>query len=374
MSVEYKQLKFEIKMSAEEGVFEGYAAFKGNVDSYGDILQDGSMRRTLRNTKNFPVFFNHDPSKPVGISLSAKEDKNGLFVKTLIDLSTDLGKMVYSGLKMGYLKSMSIGYQVIKDEMNKKGNRLLQEIKLLEYSVLPIGFGANELAMVSAVKNRSLEPDTPERIKEFEYEIEQKILDLQESIEELKEQNIELKEQLADSLTSTRPLLDPQDPSEDTLEVKTVSGSASLPIAGRDVKWDASKARSELFENMSTAKNGFFWYEDPETKGGYKLPFAYMENGKMTAIPSGIFAVAGVLQGGMGGVDIPQEAQNSIKKKVSTYYARMREKFNDPDLIPPWDKKENSNDEKPKSIDSEAFLNAFINFAKEVKENESRNS
>lgn len=357
---------------SEEGKFSGYAAFKGNVDSYGDIILDGAFKRTIRNRKSFPILYGHDPMKPVGISTVMKEDKSGLYTEGQIDLSTPLGQMVYSGLKMGYLSSMSIGYQVVKDDVDKKGYRLLKEIKLLEYSILPTGFGANELATINSVKHRSLQDESEEPRDLFNkiQKLEEKQEEQEESLLELKQENEELRKRLADSLESTQPEL--QDPPESTLEVKAVSGSTSLPIAGKDVEWSGSKARSELFEDMDTAKKGFFWYEDPQEKGGYKLPFAYKIDGKMQAIPKGIFAVAGVLQGSMGGVDIPESAQNAIKKKVDVYYRRMREEFDDPSIVPPWDKKENSTDEKPKSLDSEAFFNAMKNFVEEVKQSESR--
>jgi HK97 family phage prohead protease len=372
--VEFKNLKFQIKMNPnDEGRFSGYAAFKGNVDSHNDIILDGAFKRTLRNRKQFPILYGHDPMKPVGISTVMKEDKSGLYTEGQIDLSTDLGKMVYSGLKMGYLSSMSIGYQVIKDDIDKKGHRLLKEIKLLEYSILPTGFGANELATISSVKHRSIrdESEEPLDLSQKIQQLEEKQDDLEDMIVELKQENEELRQRLADPLESTQPVIT-QDSDDSTLEIKTVSGSTSLPIAGRDIEWSGSKARNQLFENMATAKNGFFWYEDPEEKGGYKLPFAYKIDGKMQAIPKGIFAVAGVLQGGMGGVDIPESAQNAIKKKVDVYYRRMREQFDDPSIVPPWDKKENNTQEKPKSLDAEAFLNVMKNFVEEVKQSESR--
>ena len=166
--MEYKNLKFQMKSLSDEGTFEGYAAVKNNVDSYGDIIQDNAFKRTIQNTKQFPILFFHDPSKPVGLSLVMREDAKGLYTKGKLDLSTELGRMVHSGMRNGYIDSMSIGYKVIKDDMNKKGNRLLKEIKLMEYSMITKGFAANELALVSSVKS-DLQVDTLiKRIEDFE--------------------------------------------------------------------------------------------------------------------------------------------------------------------------------------------------------------
>jgi len=46
------------------------------------------------------------------------------------------------------------------------------------------------------------------------------------------------------------------------------------------------------------------------------LQFADVIGQTLTAMPRGIFAVAGVLAGARGGVDIPADEQDAIKAKV----------------------------------------------------------
>ena len=152
MNMEYKHLKIEIKALDEKGMFEGYAAVKGNVDTYGDIIEDGAFEETISNNRTLPILFMHDPAKPVGLSKFMKEDQHGLYVCGQLDLDTELGRTTYSGLKKGYIDCMSIGYTVAHDDMNKKGNRLLKKINLMEYSLITKNFAANELAMVSGFK------------------------------------------------------------------------------------------------------------------------------------------------------------------------------------------------------------------------------
>ena len=152
--VEYKDLRFKIKALNDAGEFEGYAAYKGNVDSYGDIIENGAFKRTIRNRKSFPILFMHDPAQPIGLSTFMKEDERGLFTKGKLDIEgNDIARRVYSGLKNGYIDSMSIGYKVVQDDMNKRGNRILKEIKLLEYSLITKGFAANDMALVSGFKS-----------------------------------------------------------------------------------------------------------------------------------------------------------------------------------------------------------------------------
>jgi len=55
-------------------------------------------------------------------------------------------------------------------------------------------------------------------------------------------------------------------------------------------------------------------------------------------VPRGIFAVAGVLQGARGGVDISETDQDHIRDTVDRYYQKLREKFDDESIIVPWAK------------------------------------
>jgi HK97 family phage prohead protease len=336
--MEYKHLKFEIKALNDAGEFEGYAAVKGNVDSYGDVIQNGAFKRTIRNKKNFPILFMHDPSKPVGLSSYMQEDERGLFTRGQLDLSTELGRMVHSGLKMGYIDSMSIGYKVVQDDMDKRGNRLLKEIKLLEYSLITKGFAANELALVSGFKSTHDYDSLSRRLKQLEEKDKgDPPVDLDilvDRIEDLEEEIKSLKEILADSPQGTRPFLMPQDSDDSTLEMKrAVSGAADLPLASRDHEWDGPAAKKRIFDwaggddfSPDKAKRAFFYYnpDAPKLKGSYKLPFADVIDGKLVAVPRALSAVQGALDGARGGVDgISAEDKAKIMAKVNAYKKRM---------------------------------------------------
>jgi hypothetical protein len=51
--------------------------------------------------------------------------------------------------------------------------------------------------------------------------------------------------------------------------------------------------------------------------------------GDLKAAPRGIYAVAEVLEGARGGVELPRDVIESIRRKVSTYYHKMGKE-------PPW--------------------------------------
>ncbi len=141
---------------------------------------------------------------------------------------------------------------------------------------------------------------------------------------------------------------------EEEKELKEVSGATDLPLASRERAWNAVAARRRMLAAAGGEDNtdwrkyrrGFFWYDEAnaENLGAYKLPFADVIGGTLTAIPRAIFAVAAVLQGSRGGVDIPEKDKERIRGKVSRYYARMRQQFQDDSIVPPWEKKENWED------------------------------
>ena len=128
---------------------------------------------------------------------------------------------------------------------------------------------------------------------------------------------------------------------------RSASGASDLPIAPRDTAWDAAAADKRVQEyaggkdNMDWAKYGkAFFYVDETNKellGSYKLQFADVIDGSLVAVPKGIFAVAGVLNGARGGVDIPESDAMEIKDKVSAYYDRIAKEFNDDSIKAPFE-------------------------------------
>ena len=129
--------------------------------------------------------------------------------------------------------------------------------------------------------------------------------------------------------------------------MRSASGASDLAFADRDTAWDAAAADKRVqdyaggADNMDWAKYGqAFFYVDESNKellGSYKLQFADVINGELKAIPKAIFAVAGVLNGARGGVDIPAADVATIKGKVSAYYAKMAKEFNDDSIVAPFE-------------------------------------
>jgi hypothetical protein len=129
---------------------------------------------------------------------------------------------------------------------------------------------------------------------------------------------------------------------------KGVSGRTDWPLADRETPWDGAQADRDLrayagldddgaFDHAKFA-SGHFWYdsEHADNLTAYKLPFVMKVGGTLKAVPKGIFAVAGALQGSRGGTTIPEADQAKIRKRVEAYYARMRQEFDDATIVAPW--------------------------------------
>ena len=136
---------------------------------------------------------------------------------------------------------------------------------------------------------------------------------------------------------------------------KKVLPFGDLPLADRDRAWDGSGAESNIREwaggkdNLDWAKygKGFLWVndEDREKFGSYKFPIADVIDGKLIAIPRGIFAAAGVLsgarlEGGIAQLDVPKGDIQGLKDHVDKYYAKMRKEWDDDKLVSPFKEKQ----------------------------------
>lgn len=287
--LERKTVKFEVKdVNEEEGTFVGYAAtFSKHPDSYGDIIDPGAFKKTLKEAGDrVKILWNHYPLEPIGKPLEISEDEKGLLVKGKLSLGVQRAREILSLMRDGVITEMSIGYNTMKETW-EEGIRHLQEVRL--WDVSPVTFAANPEAII--------------------------------------------------------------------LDVKKAVAFGNLPLADRDKAWDATACERRVRawaggeDNMNWGKysRAFLWVneDDPELLGSYKLGFADVIGGRLTAIPRGVFAVAGVLSGARGGVAIPSEDENGVKACVEKYYAKMRKEFDEEDIIAPWNKSVEADELKP---------------------------
>lgn len=254
-------------------IVEGYASVYGNIDSYRDIVMPGSFAKDLlENGKERPILWQHRSDEPIGLG-TFEERAEGLFVSIKMPKSDEfVCNRVMPQIRVGAVKGLSIGYWTIVEEYDRDQNvNRLKELKLRETSC--VTFPANESAQITAAK-QFLGIDSEEKSTNF----------------------------------------------------------TMYPFADEATKWDSNKAVSDIRANTGSeeepSKNyrkGFMYY-DPENAdkfGGYKLPYVYYMDGGFKIVPRAIYAIAGVLAGSRGGVNIPEGDKSAIKGYINRVYKKL---------------------------------------------------
>ena len=326
-SVYHRVVPFEIKQLSEDAmIFEGYAATFGNVDRGGDVILPGAFKSDIpRFLADGVIAWQHDWSLPIGKPLELAETPDGLWVKAQL-VPTTLGKDAWQLMKAGVCKSLSIGYVAseVGDISSEEADRLLAETNTLT---------------------------------EFEKS-------------EVRKKGIRALKRI--QLYDISPVTVPMNPEARVLLLKAARNTEGLPLADRDRAWDSTEAEARVrtWANAEEAPNekyarAFFYVEDgaEDTFGAYKLQFADVIDGELTAVPRGIFAVAAVLQGARGGVDIPEEDIARIKRYVEGWYDRMSEEFGE-ELTPPWKEGKELTLELPAS--SKELLEKVLTLSREL--------
>jgi len=119
----------------------------------------------------------------------------------------------------------------------------------------------------------------------------------------------------------------------------TVTTFQDFPLTDTDRPWDGDAAERRVrqwahAEDGPTPeyRNAHVWYDGDEAEkfGSYKLLIADIVNGTPHAVPHAIRAAGGVLQGARGGVRIPADEVDRVKRHLAKYYGKMGDE-------PPWE-------------------------------------
>ena len=156
--------------------------------------------------------------------------------------------------------------------------------------------------------------------------VKQVAKEIEELVEGLKADDVEseseesLKEEKTESVVSD--------------DVKKNETNMDLPLADMETPWDGPKAKIELRDYATNDDDeidwnrygeGFFYCDKnyEENMNSYKLPFAKLIDGRLMAVPRGIFAAAAAMAGARGGVDIPDDEREAVMEKIGEYYLKM---------------------------------------------------
>lgn len=254
--------------------------------------------------KNPVVLYNHNTNiPPIGKNLWIRTSEDGIVAKTQF-ASTEFAKDIQRLFEGGYLNAFSIRFipldweEVTIREARAKGIKIPEAIgysdddvvrvytkwELLEYSVVPI-------------------PANPEAVRLA----------------------------CVEGIVKSKQLIKDLGVDMDTIE-KGATPYLDLPL-NMDRSWDKNRAIRSLRvwaggdkENIDWKKyrKGFMWYDEknPENFGSYKLPYAEVINGKLTAIWRGVVAVMGAILGARGGVDIPDADRKKVYNHCAKYYKK----------------------------------------------------
>ncbi len=150
----------EIKdIDTETGIVTGYASISNVIDSDEEMVVNGAFKKTLKErgvkSKNPRIkhLWQHSTWEPIAIPTVLEEDDKGLFFKSKFGSDTFSQDKLKQHID-GIITEMSIGYNVIKAEKVKDGERVkfwkLLELRLWEYS--SVTWGANSLTHIVDAK------------------------------------------------------------------------------------------------------------------------------------------------------------------------------------------------------------------------------
>jgi HK97 family phage portal protein len=122
-------------------------------------------------------------------------------------------------------------------------------------------------------------------------------------------------------------------------ELKKATSYKDYSLASQDTEWDGAKARKEMEAyaggkdwNKSKYAQGFMWVNgDGDNLGDYKLPYTYVKEGKLIAVPKAIFSIASSIAGSRSKMKLTEPQIKSIESHLRKYYAKL-------DMNPPFDK------------------------------------
>ena len=130
---------------------------------------------------------------------------------------------------------------------------------------------------------------------------------------------------------------------EDVDELKKATPFKDYSLTDESTEWDGAKARKEM-EAYAGGKDwdktkyaqGFMWINgNGDNLGDYKLPFTYVRNGKLVAVPKAIFSIASSIAGARSKMKLTESQIKTIETHLRKYYAKL-------DMEPPFDKKESN--------------------------------
>ena len=184
---------------------EGYGAYFGNVDSYGDVIKAGAFSAFLASddVKRIKLCWQHNFDEVIGVIEEMKEDERGLWFRARIS-NTTLGKDAAVLIEDGALNEFSIGYGVKAAEYPEDRaagiDRILTDVYLYEISL--VSRAANPKATLEDAERKGEDTNNinNQNTNEMETkELETKLAELQEELKSLRDEKAALEQSINDA-------------------------------------------------------------------------------------------------------------------------------------------------------------------------------
>jgi len=158
----------EIKaVDDESGIIEGYASVYDVKDLDGDTVVRGAFDDVIESGEMPVMFFGHDwSSVPIGKWTELSSDEHGLKIKGQLNLDIQQSKDIYSALKFGSFKGLSVGFSLKEDDYDFDEGIIKRVDRLMEVSVVPLP--ANTEATIESVKSEKRNAQIKEQIESID--------------------------------------------------------------------------------------------------------------------------------------------------------------------------------------------------------------
>lgn len=103
----------------------------------------------------------------------------------------------------------------------------------------------------------------------------------------------------------------------------------------RDWSWDGTDKLDQIIEHggWDAVANAHAWYDasaddehdPPHRKTAYKLPHHELLEGRLQVVWSGVTSAMNVIEGGRGGVDLPQDEIGAVYDHLARHYEEFGE-------------------------------------------------
>lgn len=140
-----------------------------SVNSYGYIVKTDGIDTTAFE-RNPVMLYMHERKTVVGRWENIRKEGNKLLADAVFDESTELGKTVKAQVESGFLRSASIGVDIIEDTVIN-GVKTITKCSLFEVSIVDIPANQNALKLYRKGNRKRLALETAQKVEDLRSEI-----------------------------------------------------------------------------------------------------------------------------------------------------------------------------------------------------------